>query len=179
MIFYSLQKVGTFILQYECIWMMLSRKHKLSQRMSNKISNVHIRQNPFLPFLILHSLHFVACYPLTTGRGKYYKGRYCCRPYAEVTEKKQRHSYARVWCDYTVKKSQFFSRLKAGISLTKLFLAGNIFPLWSLEFSRIFPFPAPNSQRILLNQLVFLFAGRSFPDIPVLQHSKELFQDLW
>ena len=39
----------------------------------------------------------------------------------------------------------------------------------SLIKPEVFPFPSWNSHRILLNQLVFLFAGMSFPDIPLLQ----------
>jgi hypothetical protein len=35
-----------------------------------------------------------------------------------------------------------------------VFLDGKMFPLWSLEFFRIFPFPAQNSHRILLSQLL-------------------------
>jgi hypothetical protein len=62
-----------------------------------------------------------------------------------------------------VKKSQSISRLPTRMSLTKYFLAGSMFPLRSLAFSRIFLFPARNSLRILLNQVMFLFTDRSFP----------------
>jgi hypothetical protein len=39
----------------------------------------------------------------------------------------------------------------------------------SLIKPEVFPFPGWDSHRILLNQLVFLFTDRSFPDIPLLQ----------
>ncbi len=73
-----------------------------------------------------------------------------------------------------IQKARGLSRLPAGISLIKIFLAGNMFPLCGLfvylsqpGFSCIFPFPSPDSTKISENPLMYLFLDRVFPDIPL------------
>jgi hypothetical protein len=62
--------------------------------------------------------------------------------------------------DYTVKKVPVPFPV-AGRDASDQTLFGREYD--SFEFSRIFPSAARNSHRILLNQLLFLFTGISFP----------------